>query len=168
MRELKTIQEEALQASILIQHLDRFAHGLEKPWSVFAVHEALEEIKDLLLKQARRRGVHLEIKPAGTSAIIETDPTCFQLAILYNVEQVMAGLESGRRIFLEFEIKDDHFQVCITGPEPEACRALPPEGSDDQGFYRDIVEDIGGKIRKRSAPGRHVIALAFPLADDKT
>lgn len=165
---LERIEKEVVQGATLIQNLGRFGHRLEEPRSVFDGEEALEEIRDVLLEQVGEKGIHLEIRPSETKPMIETDLSGFQMAVVWNVEKVMAGLEQGHRIVLETAVRKGLFQVCLSSP----CAGYPPrfvsEELCDEGFYGERVEELGGQMWDRSDHGKYTVTLAFPLAGGKT
>lgn len=165
---LNTIQEEIVQGAALIQQLGRFAHRLEEAQPIFEGNEALEEIQGLLLEKAGEKGIHLEMRLCRTTSMIETDPIGFQMAVLFNVEKVMAGLEGGRRVVLESDAREGIFQVCLSSPCPEYSARFASEELDDEGFYRDMVEELGGRILEQSQDDKYSIMLNFPLARRKT
>jgi len=162
--ELHAIQNEIGQLSNLIQQLGCFAHRLEKTHAVFEGHKALEEMRDILLKQAKTKGISLTIISPKTTSMIETNPTGFQLAVLCNLERVLAGMAKGCRIDLETRTTNSLFQICITSSNPERTQPVLSEEIDDQGFHQDIVTGLGGLIREQSGHGKHLVVLSFPLA----
>jgi hypothetical protein len=166
--ELNTIREQVAHGSSLTQRLSSFAHRLEETVSVFDGNKALEEIQDVLSKQAGEKGIRLEIKLAREATMIETNPTGFQLAVFSSVEKIMEGLEGGNWLVLETETVDSLFHVRITSPGRDVYPILLPEGPDGQDFYRDIVEDLGGQIRKESDDRKYVTTLAFSLKKGET
>lgn len=168
LRGLNTIQQQVALGSTLNQRLGSFAHRLEETHSVFYGNKVLEEIQDALLRQAREKGIRLEIKLAGEAPMIETDPPRFQLAVFGNVEQVMEGLESGDWLALEAGVREGRFEVRLTSPCGEQSGGLLRDEPDGQDFSRDIVEDLGGQVWKQSGDGTYVTTLAFPLASRET
>ncbi len=162
---LNTIEKHVDQASTLTQRLSSFAHRLEKTRSIFNGNEVLEEIRDVLMRQTRDKGIRLELKLAEEPSMIETDPSVFQLAVFDNMEQVIEGLESGDYLTLESEVRDGQFQVHLTGPYHEGYSSSLIEEPDGQDFYWHIVEeDLGGHIRRQSVDEKCVTTLAFSLA----
>lgn len=168
LRDLNTIQHQVALGSALNQRLSSFAHRLEETHSLFYGNKVLEEIQDALLRQAREKGIRLEIKLDRETPMIETDSPGFQLAVFGNVEQVMEGLESGDWLALEAGVREGRFEVRLTSPCGEQSRGLLPEEPDGQDFSRDIVEDLGGQVWRQSGDGTCVTTLAFPLASGET
>ncbi len=165
---LNTIQEEIVQGAALIQQLGNFAHHMEMAQPVFEGNEALEEIQVLLLGKAREKGIQLDLRLCRTTSMIETDPIEFQMAVLFVVKKVMAGLEAGRRVVLESVAREGMFQVCLSRPCPEYPPPFSSEELDDEGFYRDMVEALGGRILETSQGDKYSIMLNFPLSRSKT
>jgi two-component system NtrC family sensor kinase len=165
---LHTIQEHVAQGSTLTQRLSRFAQRLHETEAVFDANKALEEIQDLLFRQATEKGIRLELRLSEEAPMIETDPPAFQLALYDNVEQVMAGLQRGGWLALEAEVRDDRFQVHLTGPCPAKLSSMPPENAGEKDFSQEMLEDLGGQRRSRSSDGKCSITLAFPLAGEET
>lgn len=164
---LHMIQEEIVRAATLIQQLGHFAHHMEETQPVCASNEALEEIQGLLLEKAGEKGSHLDLRLCRTRSMIETDPIEFQMAVLFVLEKVMAGLEGGGQVLLESDVKEGIFQVCISGPRPEYSSPYASEQPDDEEFYRDLVHELGGHILELSQEDKYSITLAFPLAKRK-
>jgi hypothetical protein len=162
--ELDTIQKQVVHGSTSNRRLGDFAHRLEETQSVFSGNKALEEIRDVLLREAAEKGIHMEIKLANGTTMIETDPPGFQLAVFCGVEQVMEGLESGDRLVLEAEVREGRFHVRLTSARPAESLGLPSREPDGQDFSRTIVEELGGQIWKQPGEGNHITTLAFPLA----
>jgi len=164
---LNTIQKEIVQAAALIQRLGRFAHRMAEAQPIFEGNEALEEIQDLLLEKAGEKDIHLVMRLCKRKSMIEVDPIGFQMAVLFNVEKVMAGLEGGRRVVLESDVREGIFQVCLSSPCPEYSPRFGSEALDDEGFYQDMLEKMGGRILEQSQDDKYSITLDFPLARRK-
>ena len=162
--EIDTIQKQVGHGSTSNRRLGDFAHRLEETQSVFSGNKALEEIRDVLLREAAEKGIHMEIKLANGTTMIETDPPGFQLAVFCGVEQVMEGLESGDRLVLEAEVREGRFHVRLTSARPAESLGLPSREPEGRDFSRTIVEELGGQIWKQSGDGNHITTLAFPLA----
>jgi hypothetical protein len=165
---LDAIQKEIGQGSILNKRLGGFAHRLEETLSVFSGNKALEEIGDVLLREAAEKGIHLEMKLANGEPMIKTDPPGFQLAVFCGVEQVMDVLESGDRLMLEAGVGEGRYQVQLISSRPAESLGLPLRDPDGQDFSQTIVEELGGQIWKQSGDGNHITTLAFPLAVART
>lgn len=161
---LNMIEKHVDQASTLNQRLSSFAHCLKKNRSIFNGNKALEEIRDVLLRQARDKGICLEIKLAEESSMIETDPSVFQLAVFDNVQQAIEGFQSGDCLTLESEVRDGQFQVRLTGLCHDGYSSSPIEETDGRDFYWHIVEDMGGQIQRQSVDEKCVTTLSFALA----
>jgi signal transduction histidine kinase len=164
---LNTIEKQVDQASTLTQRLSSFAHCLEKTRSIVNGNKVLEEIRDVLLRLTRDKGVRLELKLAEESSMIETDPSVFQLAVFDNAEQVIEGLKSGDCLTLESEVRDGQFQVHLTSPYHEGCNSSLIEKPDGQDFYWHMVEDLGGQIQRQSLDEKCVTTLVFTLTSGK-
>ena len=100
--------------------------------------------------------------------MIETDRMGFQVAVLWNVEEVMEPLGRGSRVVLETDIGRGLFQVRIIGPHAEDFSPLSPDEPGSRNLCRDIVKDLGGHVSDQSGDGTHVVTLAFPLAKGTT
>lgn len=162
---LNMIQEEIVQGAALIQQLGHFAHRMQEAQPMFEGNEALEEIQDLLLEKAVEKGIHLDLRLCRTTSRIETDPIGFQMAVLFVVKKVVAGLEGGGGVVLESVARKGIFQVCLSSPYPEHLSPrFSPEDLDDEGFYRGMVEEAGGRILEESQDDKYSITLNFPLA----
>ena len=168
LNDLSAIQNEVIEGAALTRRLSRFAHRFRESQSVFRGHEALEEIQDILWRQAQERGIRLEMRLAETVSMIETDRMGFQVAVLWKVEEVMGPLGSGNRVVLETDIGGGLFQVRIMGPHAEDFSPLSPDEPGSRDLCRDIVEDLGGHVSDQSGDGTHVVTLAFPLAKGTT
>jgi hypothetical protein len=165
---LNTIQEEIVQGAALIEQLSRFAHRMEEAQPIFEANEALEEIQDLLLEKAGQKGIRLEMRLCRGTSMIEADPIEFQMAVLFIVEKVMAGLEGGHGVVLESNAVEGVFRMCLSSPCPEYSPRFVSEELDNEGFYRDMVEELGGRILAASQDDKYSITLNFPLAKSKT
>lgn len=162
--EIDTIQKQVVHGSTSNRRLGDFAHRLEETQSVFSGNKALEEIRDVLLKEAAEKGVHIEMELADGAPMVETDPPGFQLAVFCGVEQVMEGLESGDRLVLEADVREGRFHVRLTSSRRVESPHEPPRGPDGQDFSRAIVQELGGQIWKQPGERNHITTLAFPLA----
>jgi hypothetical protein len=161
---LGTIQEEIIQSSALIQQLGHFAHHMEGAQPLFEANEALEEIQGLLLEKARKKDIHLDLRLCRSTSTIETDPIEFQMAVFFVVEKVIAGLKGGRGIVLESVTRQGTFQVCLSSPCPENPPRLSSGELNDEGIFRDMIEELGGRILEESQEDKYSITLNFPLA----
>lgn len=160
---LEGIEKEVVQGATLIQNMGRFGHRLEEPRSVFDGNKALEEILDLLSTQAGEEGIHLEVRPSETVPLVETDPTGFQMAVMWILEEVMAYAEQGQRVVLETEVREGTVRVCLSSPCTGYLPRSASEGACEEGVYRDRAEALGGEIWRRSDRGTYAVTLAFPL-----
>ncbi len=168
LNDLSAIQKEVIEGASLTRRLSRFAHRFGETQSIFRSDEALEEIQDILWRQAEERSIRLEMRLAETASMIETDRTGFQVAVLWNVEEVMGTLGSGNRVVLETDIGGGLFQVRIIRPQLEDFSALFPDEPGSRNFCRDIVEVLDGHVSDQSGDGTYVVTLAFPLAKGTT
>ena len=166
--DLNKIEKHVNQASVMTRNLSSFVHRLEKERSVFNSSKALEEIRDVLLRQAGDKGIRLELKLAAGSSMIETNPAVFQLAVFGNVEKVMENLESGERLTIESGTEDGRFQVRLTGPCPGGYNASLTEEPDEQDFYWYIIKNLGGQIQKQCDDKECVTTLSFALTRSET
>jgi hypothetical protein len=164
---LNTIQKEVVQGASLIQRLGRFAHRLEETPSDLRGNEALEEILDALMEKAKEKGIRLETRVSGMTPMIETDPIGFQMAIWFVAESLMSDLEEGHRVVLKADVREGFFQVCLSSPCPQYPPRFATEGPADEGFYREIIEELGVRVLEASDHGKCFITLGFPLADGK-
>lgn len=162
---LEEIEKGAAQAATLIQNLGRFGHRLEEPRAVFESDRVLEEIRDLLLRQAGERGIHLEIKPSERVPLIETHPSGFQMAVMWILDEVMACTEQGQKVVLETEVRQDTVLISFEGPCWDNPLRVAAAGCDEGDFYRDRVEALGGQVWQRSGHGKVAVTLAFPLVE---
>jgi hypothetical protein len=135
---------------------------------MFQAHEALEEIQDVLWRQAQERGIRLEVRLAETASMIEMDRMGFRVAVLWNVEEVMGTLRSGSRVVLETDVEGGLFQIRIIRPHSEEFSPLSSEGPGSRSLCREIVEDLGGHVSDQAGNGTCVVTLAFPLAEGTT
>lgn len=168
VNDLTVIEKEVLEGAALIRRLGRFAHRLGETQSVFRGDEALEEIQDIVWKQAEERSMRFEMKLAETASMIETERIGFQVAVLWNVEEVMGTLGRGDRLALETDSGEGVFQIRITSPHPEQFSPLPPDAPAGRGLHRDILQDLGGRLSEHATDGTYVVTLAFPLAKGTT
>jgi hypothetical protein len=166
LNNLSAIQNEVIEGSTLTRRLSHFAHGLGETQSIFRGHEALEEIQDILWRQAEERSIRIEMRLAETASMIETDRMGFQMAVLWNVEGVMGTLGSGNRVVLETDIGGGLFQVRII--RPQDFSPLSTDEPVSRKFCRDMVEDLGGHVSDQTCNGTYVVTLAFPLAKGTT
>jgi hypothetical protein len=160
---LNSIHEQVDRAATLTRRLSRFADRMGEAEAVIDANQALEEIQDALLGKAMDRGVQLEVKLAKEKAMVETEPSAFQLSLFSNVAQVIEGQEKGASLAVETDVNEDRFHLHVIGLE-----ASPGDNSDAGGFSREILEKLGGKIRSQSDDGQYVITLVFPLAGRET
>jgi hypothetical protein len=164
---LNTIQEEIGQGAALIQQLGHFAHLMEEAQPIFEGNEALKEMQGLFLERADEKGIHLDLRLCRTPSMIETDLIQFQMAVFFIMEKVIAGLEGGGQAVLESDVKEGIFQVFISSPCPKYSSRYASEELDDEDFYRDLVEELGGRILEQSQVNKCSITLNFPLAKRK-
>jgi hypothetical protein len=165
LKELKTFQQQANEASILVQHLGNFSDGLGISRSTFPANEALEEIHYLLLRHARSIDIELEIKTSGNGPLIESDLTGFKLAVFCNVERAMRGMKSGHKISLESHTEGDYFKIFIMYTDSHPAVAISENTYNT--FHYDIIKNIGGRFEERYEGKMHIVVLNFPLSSGK-
>jgi two-component system NtrC family sensor kinase len=160
---LKSIHQHVGEAAMLTRRLSRFADRMDETKAVIDANQALEEIKDALAGRANDRDVHLQVKLAKESAMVETEPTVFQLSLFSSVAQVIEGQAKGASLAVETDVKEDRFHVHVIGPE-----GSPGDNPDAKGYSGEILEKLGGEILSQSDDGKSVITLVFPLAGRET
>jgi two-component system NtrC family sensor kinase len=159
---LKPIHEHVDEAATLTRRLSRFADRMDETRAVIDANQALEEIQDALLGRATGRGVQLKFKLAKKSAMVETEPSAFQLSLFSNVVRIIEGQEKGASLAVEADANDDRFHLHVIGPERSL--GLLPDNPEAKGFSREILEKLGGEISSQSDDGKYVTTLVFPLA----
>jgi hypothetical protein len=160
---LNSIYEHVNEAATLTRRLSRFAERMDEARGVIDANQALEEIRDALLGRAADAGVRLEVKQAKGKAMVETEPSAFQLSLFSNVAQIVERQEKGASLAVEVDIDEDRFHLHVTGPEGSS--------RDDpvaEGFPREMLEKLGGEIWNQADDGKNVTTLVFPLAGRET
>jgi hypothetical protein len=161
---LDTIQQQVSQVSALTKRLSRFAHRLVEEKSVQDANKVLEEVMEVLLKEAGEKGIHLELKQTKEVCMIEIDPVGFQLAVFENMKSIIKNLESGARLILETTMKGGEFHLGFTDSNDwENSNSLSNE-PDSQDFLKYLVNDMGGRIRQHTGNGKPGSTLIFALA----
>jgi two-component system NtrC family sensor kinase len=160
---LKSIHQHVGQAATLTRRLSRFADRMDEPKAVIDANQTLEEIQDALFGRAKDRDVRLEVKLAKESAMIEAEPTTFQLCLFSNVAKAIEGQERGASLAVEADVNEDQFHVNVISSE-----GSPGDNPDAKGFSHEILEKLGGKIEGQKDDGNYVTTLVFPLAGRET
>jgi signal transduction histidine kinase len=132
----------------------------------FDVRAMMEEIKRLLLPQARQQHVALEARLPGTAVRIAGQRDRLKQAILNVAINALEAMSDGGALELRLENLPDQAEVLITDSGPGIPEAVLPRIFDMHfttktsgtgiGLYvaRSIVEAHGGEISVGSAPGR--------------
>jgi hypothetical protein len=160
---LKSIHQHVGEAAALTRRLSRFADRMDEPKAVIDANQALEEIQEALLGRANHKEVRLEVKLGKKSAMVETEPVAFQLAVFSNVAQIIEGQEKGASLAVEADVNEDRFYIRVIGSEGSSG-----DNPDAEGYSRDLLEELGGEILRQSDDGKYITTFAFPLAGGET
>jgi hypothetical protein len=163
MKVIDDIETYVNKASVITQALSRFAHGLERNRSVFNADSVLKEIQDVLMNQAGDKGISMELKLAGDSLMIETDPSGFQLALFEYVEQTIKTMERGNLLTLESGVLEGQYQVRLSRPCPGGRGGTRTNDEDEHDLNWYIIENLGGQIQKRFVDDKCVTIISFAI-----
>ncbi len=177
---LADIRRDDLRASEIILRLRALLAKQAVEWQPFDLNNAVKEVESLLLAEARRRRVALDVRPAATDVLLIGDRIQIQqvlINLILNALGAVADLPEARRtVIVSVERDADRVTLVVR----DRGRGIAPEHLPKlfDSFFstkrrgmglglsiaRTLVEAHGGHIRAESDPGEGaVFRVEWPL-----
>ena len=179
---LADIRRDDLRASDVIRRLRALLTRNEVERKPYQLEEVLDDVEPLLRAEARRRGVTLLVRPAGTAVTLVGDRIQLQqvlLNLVLNAMDAVADVSGGRRtVVLSVEKVSEGVVIEVR----DRGRGIPPEHLPKlfDSFFttkksgmglglsiaRSLVEAQGGRIRAENGPGEGAtFRVELPVAE---
>ncbi|HAS52361.1 MAG TPA: histidine kinase [Gammaproteobacteria bacterium] len=174
------IRRDDLRASEIILRLRALLAKQAVEWQPFDLNNAVREVESLLIAEARRRRVALDVRPAATDVLLIGDRIQIQqvlINLILNALDAVADLPEARRtVIVSVERDVDRMTLVVR----DRGRGIAPEHLPKlfDSFFstkrrgmglglsiaRTLVEAHGGCIRAESDPGESaVFRVEWPL-----
>lgn len=156
------IRNQVVRGDTMVRSLNRFAHSVDFPVTVFDLKEALERITHLAQRPARLAKTVLDREFPEESISLETSLFGLTQAVFHCIEIALAASTERRRIAVSYQ-RDNHGAVVeIRSADP----MIPQRNTTEaEGFLTLLMEQLGGE--QQAAPSRgdlHRFLLFFPAA----
>ncbi len=156
------IRDQALRGETMIRTMNRFAHSVDHPVTLFDLKEALEQIAWLAQRPARLRKITLESDfPAG-SALLETNPFFLEEAVFTGLKMAFDAASEKQRVAVRYRILGGRVEIEVEG---EAPLGAGPGAPDRQAGLSLLLKEIGGTLAAGpgDGDGRRIV-FSLPVA----
>lgn len=160
------IQNQVKRGDTLIRCMNRFAHSVDCPVTVFDLKEDLEHIMYLAQRSANLRKTVLDREFPEESLPLETSPFGFKQAVFTCIEMALAASAEKRRVTVSYQVSDRGADITIKS----ADAILPgPAVTEKQAYLSLLLRELGGKCLALPAAGDFLrFVLFFPRPATET
>jgi hypothetical protein len=154
------IQDQVRRGETVIRCMNRFAHSVDCPVTVFDLREALEQIIYLAQRPASLSNTRLDQEFPKESMPLETSPFGLKQAVFYGIEIALAASTEKRRITVSYRLSDKGAEITVASEDP-----LPPATAmtEKQAVLSLLMRELGGNfVAPAGGDGDHRVVLFFP------
>jgi C4-dicarboxylate-specific signal transduction histidine kinase len=153
------IRKQVERGNAIVQNVNRFAHGADRPRADCDLRELLDGIVFLAQRSARLAKTSLEARLPDRSIPLETSPFALAHAVFSCIEVALAAATEQRRITVSCGASREGAEVVVESADP-----LPagPELEAREAFLSLLVRDVGGRVTVAAGVGPDRITLFIP------
>jgi signal transduction histidine kinase len=162
-RTVEKVRAQLRRGETITRSMNRFAHSVDGPVSVFDVQETLVQIIDLAERSARLTKTALDPEFPARSLSLETSLFGFQQAVFACIERALAAAAQQRRIRVGYEVRDAGVDITVSSADPIPVAAATPGTLAERACLEPLVRELGGRIAAEpTADAPHRFTLFFP------
>ncbi|MBI5559281.1 MAG: hypothetical protein HY885_16785 [Deltaproteobacteria bacterium] len=129
-RIIETIAERISLANCITNHLNSFAHRMDKPFSTFSINDVLTEGVALLARLGRLKNVSLTPSLQKKPPEASTDPALLHFVVFSLLQTILGAIDNGGEISITGEQQQNKTAIRISTPDISNVAALaihPPD-----------------------------------------
>ena len=154
------IKSQVRRGETLVRCMNRFAHSVDCPVTVFDLKETLDQIVCLARRSANLAKVVLEQEFPEASMPLEASPFGFQQTVFRCIEIALEAATEQRRITVSYQVSDPGATIAIRSADPILA---DPEVADRESLLGLLMRQLAGQLL--AYPGgadSHRFLLFFP------
>jgi len=157
---IERVQKQVKRGETIVRHMNRFAHSVDCPVTVFDLKESLERIVSLARRSATLAKTVLDTEFPDESIPLETSPFGLKQAVFGCIEIALAASAGERRISVGYRVLDQGAEIVVASADP----VLPqPNAGERESLIRLLMRQLGGDLTASPGAGDpHRFLLFFP------
>lgn len=145
----------------ILRNINRFAHSVDIPISVFDIQEALTNILFLSRRWTNLRKVELSGQFPEQSVAVESSPFLFKQAAFLGIDLILETSESLRNIIVGYRTSARTVEITIEG---DGKLSGDVETDSKAGSLKALMVELGGRLDIiRGGDSRESLELEIPL-----
>lgn len=157
---LQLIDEQIDRSIHILNHLNRFAHRMDRPSSSFLVHDIMDELMVLISRFANQKKIILEKDFQKNIPAIVSDPARLQCLIYCLIEEKLNRLDAGSKITLQTSSSKDHILIRLI-PKGTTLNKETENSLPSHEVMQEIIRDLHGEIAHEK---NEEITIKLPLS----
>lgn len=158
------VQAQVARGEQVLRNINRFAHSVDKPLSVFDAREALANILFLSRRWTNLRKVELTHTFPDGSTVVESSPFLFQQAVFLGIDLLLERSDAPSRVSVGYRVEGEEIDIDIEGDGALDGAAAAPERDS----LEALMEELGGSLAIDGSGGRPArLTLKIPLHHHK-
>jgi K+-sensing histidine kinase KdpD len=155
---LNSVRKQIGKTSELCNYLNRFAHRMEQPLSVYKVNESLEELIALLQKFVSQKKIRLEKDFHDELQTIHGNPALLQFLVSCLVEEMFYKLDKSSTITIKTNISNGLLMIDVIG-RGNYLKTVKEDSFCSNEIQQQVINQIYGNISKTDKG----IAITIPI-----
>ncbi len=137
------IRDQVQRGETIVRSMNRFAHSVDCPVSVFDLKEALEQVDCLAQRSATLAKTTLTREFPAASMPLETSPFDFKQAVFMCIEIALTASSKERRITASYQVFDTGVEIKVASADPISPT---PSVMEEQAYLALLMRKLGGKV----------------------
>lgn len=157
---VERIRNQVIRGESIVKGMNRFAHSVDCPVTVFDLKEAIEQITSLAERPANLAKTVLDREFPDGSMSLDTSPFGFKQAVFKCIEIALADSIEKRHITVSYQVLDEGARITVESADPIL---LQPNLAEKEAFLLLLMRQLGGKLMASPGAGdSHRFLLFFP------
>ncbi len=143
---IRSIEEHIEKANVHFRYLNRFAHRMDSPVSIYNINESLEELIALMTRFANQRKIFLEKDFQKDIPKINNNSSLLQFVVFSIIDEKIKKYDKNSKITIQTAVTDKTLTIKIIS------EGNLLEGDIDKTFtipfkiLEDIINHLGAKV----------------------
>ncbi|RJQ69902.1 MAG: hypothetical protein C4519_21470 [Desulfobacteraceae bacterium] len=164
LRIVRTIGERVDQAALLTDYLNSFAHRMDRPFSTFALNEAVEEELALMQRFGLQQDLRFESCYQENLPAVHSNPALLQLALSWLLCELFFKLETGSTIVVATALSETaaEVEIIITAKGARKEKVGPPPPWRD--LFPSALAMLNARLAARDLGGdQEKLVFSLPI-----